>query len=310
MYHLSSQELVGLFQPREVIEIVTTGIISYAQGRIQVPDRLHFERGPSTNLIMPAFGPEYYCTKLISVDPNNHLYNLPVISGTLILNDNRTGETLMSMDAPMITALRTAAVGSIGMDLIANDHFKRLGVIGLGTQGYWQSWFAASTHNIEEIHCYSRSKEKFEQYRNNLNSQFENIEVIWCSSAEEVVENSEVIFACTTSPKPVFQTTHLNLSDKRFISVGSFRKDMQELPDEVYRSCDALIVDSELAKEEVGDVINTVQNHWIEPSKIYSLAQILNQKIELQEENLVFKSVGMAAFDLALAEAAYKKMTT
>jgi len=307
MNHLTSETLKDLFSPKEVIEIVKQGILKFAEGNYKVPERIHIKRGESTNLIMPAFGEQYYCTKLISVDPQNHINNLPIISGILVLNDGESGETLVTMDAPMVTALRTAAVGSIGLDLIC-DNISKLGIIGLGVQGFWQTIFAISMRKITEIYCYSRSEEKFISYQDEVKKRFPNIKIKWCSHPEEVVQNAEVIIACTTSIDPVFKTYGLDIQSKRFISVGSFSKHMQELPDKIYQSSDALIIDSESAKTEVGDVINAIANTWIEQKNIITLADIISDTKSITHHgNLVFKSVGMAAFDLAYAIAAYEK---
>lgn len=309
MDHLTSAVLEDLFSPSEIVDVIRFGILKYAQGKYSIPERLHLDRGESTNLIMPAFGIQYYCTKLISVDRNNHLKNLPVISGILVLNDSLTGQTLVTMDAPMITALRTAAVGVIGCNLISKQDDTKLGIIGLGVQGFWQTIFIASTKNFTEIFCFSRNYEKFTSYKNKVSNRFPNVKVIWCSSAEEVVKNAHIIVTCTTSNDPVFDTKDLNISEKRFISVGSFTKDMQELPEQVYRQADALIVDAKSAETEVGDVINAIKNNWIKKSNIYTLADVMSGKESVNGcQNLAFKSVGMAAFDLALAVAAYEKI--
>ncbi len=308
MRHFSSDTLIEIFTQKEIIEIVENGIRKYAEGKYIVPERMHIKRGESTNLIMPAFGEHYYCTKLISVDPHNHKNHLPIISGLLVLNDSNSGETVATMDAPMITALRTGAVGSIGLVKVCDQNIRSLGIIGLGVQGYWQTIFAASIRNISTVYCYSRSNSKFDAYREKVIEKFPGIEIIWCSSPEEVVYNAEVVIACTTSKDPVFNAVDLDISSKRFISVGSFAKDMQELPDEVYQQADVLIIDSESAKTEVGDVINSVKNNWITNSNIISLAELsLGTKIIDANKNVIFKSVGMAAFDLALAVAVYKQ---
>ena len=300
--------LQKLFFPNEVIDIVRNGIRSYAAGKYHVPERWHINRGESTNLIMPAFEEQYYMTKLISVDPQNRTKYLPVISGMLILNNSHTGETLATMDAPMITALRTAAIGSIGLDLIKNKKVRKLGIIGLGVQGYWQTIYAIASRNVNKVFCYSRSKIKYESFQKDISIRFPNVSIEWCSSAEDVVQNSEIIIACTTSQNPVFDSKWLNISGKRFISVGSFTKDMQELPDEVYKKADYLIIDSKSAETEVGDVINAVKNGWISKAKIYTLADVISGKRAIDpKSNIVFNSVGMAAFDLALAISAFEK---
>jgi ornithine cyclodeaminase/alanine dehydrogenase-like protein (mu-crystallin family) len=309
MMHFTSEVLERLFTPIEVVDIIRKGILNYAIGKYNIPNRQHIVRVKSTNLIMPAFSDQYYCIKLISVDPLNHLKDLPIISGILVLNDTNTGETLMTMDAPMITALRTAAIGSIGCNLISKKDDTILGIIGLGVQGLWQTIFIASTKNITEIYCFSRNEKKFTSYKSLVSKKFPALKITWCSSSEDVVFNAHIIVSCTTANKPVFDASKLNISTKKFISIGSFTKDMQEFPEEIYRQSDALIIDSKSAIEEVGDVINIIKHNWIEKSNIITLTDVISgKKLISNFDKIVFKSVGMAAFDLALSVAVYEKV--
>ncbi len=45
--------------------------IDTAQGVVEVPPRVHLDRGPNTLLLMPCFGSTYFSTKLVSVFPKN-----------------------------------------------------------------------------------------------------------------------------------------------------------------------------------------------------------------------------------------------
>lgn len=308
MEHLSAKVLRSLFSPNEIIDIVSQGVIKHGKGEYRIPERTHINRGDSSNLIMPAFGTKYFCTKLISVDPHNNKKNLPIISGILVLNDHSTGMPLATFDAPIITALRTGAIGAIGLNLTWKKNEVKLGIIGLGVQGYWQTIFAATAKKISLIYCYSRSKANFSSYKSEVLKQFPNINITYCDSAEEVVTNADVIITCTTSSHPVFNAKNLTIVEKRFISIGSFTKSMQELPEQVYIQADALIIDSNTAKTEVGDLIKTIKNQWIPYAQIHTLVEVISGKTSVANyKNLVFKSVGMATFDLALATAAYEK---
>ena len=309
MLQLSAQEIEILFSPIEVIEIVRQGIINDAKGVYSVPQRSHYERGNSINLIMPAYGPKYYCTKLISVDPHNPEAGLPSISGLLVLHNNENGNCLALMDAPKVTALRTAAIGGIGVEVVSGDDVRKLGIIGLGVQGYWQTIYALSVRDFDEVYCYSRSTEKYDGYKKKILEKFPDLTINWCSSAEKVVEHSEVIISCTTSKEPVFNAGTLYLYEKRFISIGSFTKEMQEFPSEVYKAADVLLLDTSTALLEVGDVINTIENNWIDRSNVFTLGDLFTMKKSISDtDKIAFKSVGMAAFDLALASAIYERI--
>lgn len=308
MLNLSAEYIERILTPSEIIAEVKAGIIKFESGLYEVPTRLHLEGKGITNLVMPATGAKYFCTKLVSVVPTNPTRNLPVVLGTVVLSKMETGETVALMDAPMITALRTAAVGALGLDLITPKSTERLGVIGLGVQGIWQTVFANAVRPIKQVYCYARTKTKFDSYKKKVLEKCPHLEIHWCASADEVVRQSNAIYACTTSPTPIFSEDEKLIKNKRFISVGSFQKEMQELPNVVYKNAHTLLIDSPAATHEVGDVINAIKNGFLDKEEVFTMGKIYTGERTIQStENVVFKSVGMAAFDLALAAAVYEK---
>jgi len=308
MLNLSATEIENMLSPSEIIEVVKAGIIKCEQGLYKVPTRMHLESPKITNLVMPAVGDRFFCTKLVSVVADNPKRNLPIILGTVVLNKMETGETVALMDAPMITALRTAAVGALGLDLISKKQVQKIGIIGLGVQGIWQTIFACAIRNIRQVYCFSRTQSRFESYQKKVLEKCPNLEIIWCENGDEVVQNSAVIYTCTTSSNPVFSNDEKLVENKRFISVGSYKKDMQELPDIVYKNADILLIDSAAATHEVGDVINAINQGFINKNEVFTFGKIYTKERTIaSSQNIVFKSVGMAAYDLALASAVYEK---
>lgn len=310
MLNLSADYIENLLPPSEIIAAVKAGIIKYESGIYEVPTRLHLEGKGITNLVMPATGEHYFCTKLVSVVPTNPQRDLPLVLGTVVLSKMETGETIALMDAPMVTALRTAAVGALGLDLITDKTIEKIGIIGLGVQGIWQTIFANAVRPIKEVYCHARTKTKFDFYKKKVLEKCPHLKINWCTSANEVVQKSSAIYACTTSPIPVFSNDKSLIANKRFISVGSFQKDMQEFPDTIYQNADLLIIDSPAATHEVGDVINAIKNGFIKKEEVFTIGKIFTGENTIAStQNVVFKSVGMAAFDLALASAVYEKAT-
>ncbi len=309
MLNLSADVIENILTPAKIIAEVKAGIIKFESGLYEVPTRLHLESRGITNLVMPATGKDYFCTKLVSVVPSNPKRGLPFVVGTVVLSKMETGETVALMDAPMITALRTAAVGALGLDLITDKNVESIGVIGLGVQGIWQTIFANAIRPIKQVYCYTRTKAKFDFYKKKVLEKCPHLTINWCDSADEVVQKTSVLYACTTSSTPIFSDREDWIKNKRFISVGSFQKNMQELPDSVYKNADILVIDSPAATHEVGDVINTIKNGYVEKKDVFTLGKVYTGKRTLRStQNVVFKSVGMAAFDLALAAAIYEKV--
>ena len=87
---------------------------------VTVPPRLHFDmENPkasreTTLLMMPAWqAGDVAGIKLVTVAPENSDKNLPSIQGTYLLLDVDTGSMKAMMDAPMLTAKRTAAASAL-----------------------------------------------------------------------------------------------------------------------------------------------------------------------------------------------------
>lgn len=310
MIQLNALEVEQVLTPEEIIVSIKKGLIAELRGECYVPQRMHIDKGEETHLLMPAFGKKYNCTKLVSVIPRNSQVNLPVINGVVVLNNALNGLPVAIMDAPMITALRTGAVGAIGLEIISESDIENIGVIGCGVQGIWQTIFAAVLRNVKNVYCYSRSKDKYSDYQQKVIQYCPDIKITICDSPNNVVAKSQVIYTCTNSNNSVFDNNLDLITGKRFISIGSFKKDMQELPDCVYQTAHGLILDTESAKHEVGDVINALSKKLIKEDKVYTLQSMLAKNLRYSEkEPMVFKSVGSALFDLALASSIYEKVS-
>ncbi|NNE28822.1 MAG: ornithine cyclodeaminase family protein [Saprospiraceae bacterium] len=306
MIHFSATEIETALPLKKVIDALKEGLKAIHSGKYFVPQRIHIDHEGITLLIMPAFGPNYFCTKLVSVVEANQARDLPLIMGSLALNDKATGTPLAKMDAPMITALRTGAIGAIGLDLIADIHTSKIGIIGTGMQGYWQTRFAYEVRPVKEVYCYSTSAKSAQKYIDKVKKALPEVKVKVCDTPEEVVRSSECIYTCTNSTVPVFANDESIIAGKKFLSIGSFRPEMQELPDLVYQMSDGLIIDSEAAKKEVGDVIRSLEKEWIVPNELTMLDALIAGKSSLEKDKTyTFKSVGLAAFDLAFASAIY-----
>jgi ornithine cyclodeaminase len=79
---------------------------------------------------------------------------------------------------------------------------------------------------------------------------------------------------------------------------------MQELPDSVYRLAGSVIVDSEHARDEVGDVINPLKRGILRETAIVPISDyVTGQRVADRDATLVYKSVGAAFYDLFVARA-------
>ena len=108
------------------------------------------------------------------------------------------------------------------------------------------------------------------------------------------------MIAATTSATPVLPDEPKLLEGKHFISIGSYRPTMQELPDAVYRLAGHIVIDAEAARLEAGDVIGPLARGIVNASNVFTIgaASSRGQRSIDVARTTAYKSVGMALYDL------------
>lgn len=307
MLILSQSDLSGLLPPSQVVDAVEAAARSCDAGLVQAPPRLHLSWNGNTLLAMPASAPGGVGTKVVTVVPRNASRDIPVTNGLMILNDTETGVPISLMNAAALTAQRTGAVGALGVKYLTPEDTSSAGIIGCGVQGAWQAIFACSLRPISELFVFDRSTRGLERFSACLKRHAPNVRLTVCQSVRKLLESTDLLIAATSSAEPVLPDEPSLLENKHFISVGSYRPTMQELPDSVYRLARLLAIDSEHARQEVGDVINPVRKGLLKESDVFSIADCVVQKRRIDTTaTTAYKSVGSAMYDLFVAQALFK----
>jgi ornithine cyclodeaminase/alanine dehydrogenase-like protein (mu-crystallin family) len=307
MLVLSGDDLMKLFRPAALIEAVESAARAQDENRVIVPKRLRVDWMDNSLLTMPAVATKAAAVKIVSVIPSNAARGLPVINGLVVLNDGETGLPLAAMNASVLTALRTGAVGALGVKYQTPQDISSVGIIGCGVQGAWQAIFACALRPIRTVLATSRSPARFEAFSATVQRHAPGVRLAWCQNARELLGHTHVIITATTTNEPVLPDDARLLQDKHFISVGSYKPDMQELPDSVYRLAGELAVDTPDARHEAGDVINPLQRGILAGSNIYPIGECVRgiRKVDTAVTT-AYKTVGTAIYDLFAAESVYR----
>lgn len=309
MVHIDSNTIGNAAPISDWILAMEEAFTATAEGKVDVPQRVHMQRDDNTLLLMPCFGEKYFATKLVSVFPGNLKKKMPVIYGTVVLNDGQTGEPLAALDGSKLTAMRTAAVGALGIKYLSSENANTLGVIGLGIQGFHQALFACQQRPIKELRVLDRTQTIMNRFRERFNAFYGDVKVIPCRSALELCKESEIIITATGSQKPVVPGYGAWWSGKTLIGIGSYKPDMREFPDEIIACLHHLYVDTMHALNEAGDLLVPLQNGIISRDQIVVLSDLISGKSKAEGDTQFFKSVGMAAFDLYGAQLVYENLS-
>lgn len=277
-----------------------------------MPRRLQFPmKGDNTLLLMPCFSGSHFATKIVTVFPQNSKRHLPVTQGVMLLNDNETGETLAILDGTTLTALRTGAVGGVAVRYLANPGATSAGLIGTGTQGKYQLLAACEARHLTDIYLFNRTAGKIPAFIDELRPLLPgNVNIHTAADIRELAALSDIIITATTSCEPLLPDDGKWLKNKLIIGIGSYKPDMHEFSPALYSLTDKIYVDTMDAIEETGDLMTPLENHWIERRQILPFSQIVcgKEPVSFPENGThVFKSVGMALFDLFTARLIFNK---
>ena len=306
MLLLKDEELEQLLTPVRLVDTVESAMKADEARSHTVPQRAHINFSKNTILLMPAIGPDGFGTKVVSVMPGNPERGLPMISGSYLLNDSDTGAILAMMSTGKLTALRTGAIGGVGARALTAENTDSFVLIGCGVQSRMLARCICAVRPIREIICVTRGEASFQRFHDDIQPLLSNVIIRREAEVRKAVANTRLVVAATTSAQPVLPDDPQLLSGKTFISIGSYRKDMQEFPDAVYRLSGSILIDADGIRNEVGDVINPVVNGLVPTDQVFTLGSVLTGKRTLTSDTIVFKSAGYALFDLFAAKALYQ----
>ncbi len=297
MEHIDSEAIRSAVPYSRWVDLIEEALVLEPGKDFIMPKRTHVNFDNNTLLLMPCITERYFSTKLITLYPNNYLEGKAALQGLVILNDRCDGKPLATLDGPSITAMRTAAVGSFAVRHLSNPGSSHLGIIGLGTQGLHQALFACSERNISEVTIFDEKGELYSRFIRAFNAEYDSIKINIAKNSRELCENAEIIITATNSNEPVLPDEESLLINKTIIGIGSYKKDMREFPDSLYKNSGSIYIDSFHAIEESGDLIYPVKRGLMKESDFRIAGDLLKGEKTVGPIK-VFKSVGTALFDL------------
>lgn len=304
---ISGDVIGSIVNPHHWIDAMEVAFQVQNSSDYHTPDRMRLNINDNTLLLMPSVGPDLFSTKLVSIFPSNTSSELPVIQGTVILNDGANGETLALFNGAKLTAMRTAAVAAVGIRHLSDPMAQHLGIIGAGTQGCHIAWMATHERDLDRIYVYDPSHQKVLEFMQFMHKHNPDIEVAPCEDEQQVIINSHIVCTATTSKLPVLPNLEDLLVGKTYIGVGAYNSERQEFPEALFRLTDTLWIDAEKGKLESGDLIKPIEKEWIKEDQIKHLSLLIQDPSQLDfKETQVFKMVGHAIFDLFAAKLVYK----
>lgn len=299
MRFVSSSDIAELLPMGDAIDALQD---AFASGHLgDAPQRTHVDVPDGTLLLMPASGDGGVGVKLVTLNPSNPDKGLPFIHGVYVLFSAGSLEPEVIVDGGAMTGLRTAAVSGLATRHLARADATRLVLFGAGTQGHAHLDAMLAVRSVTHVTVVSRSAGPAEELASRARDLGLEAEV----GAPSSVSDADIVCTCTTSPVPVFDGSllpdgcHVN-------AVGAYTTDTRELDDITMRRAKIVVEDRDAALAEAGDVVIPLESGAIDADRIVAdLSEVVTgAAVRTSDADItVFKSVGVAFEDLAVARA-------
>lgn len=302
---------------KEAIESAKEALKSYSNKNADIPLRTSLDilKNKGKILFMPGYVKESDSLgiKLISIYPENLNYNLPSITSTMLLINEKTGELCSIIDGTYLTQLRTGAVAGAATDILSKKDSKIFALIGCGEQAECQLEAILNIRNIKIVKVFDISKEKREIFVEKMKDLFSkkySVEIESVNSSEEAVKNADIITLVTTSKIPVFDGKYIK-NGAHINGMGSYTPEMQEIDGYILKKSKVYVDTKNGVFHESGDLIIPISKNLYSLNEVMGeLGEVILSEIngrENVEEITLFKSVGSSVLDIVTAKNIYEK---
>ncbi|MGA7523395.1 MAG: ornithine cyclodeaminase family protein [Acidobacteriaceae bacterium] len=291
MEYLREEQVRSVLTWEALLPAVERALVDLSCGRIQQPLRSVLsipEHGGRFGL-MPAVNGDFIGVKLVAVYEGNRA--LPTHQAVIQLLSARTGEPLVAMDGRLITEMRTAVVSALATRELARPDAQVLAILGSGVQARSHLRALRRVRSFREVRVWSRTPENARRFAKEFG-------VTAIETAEAAARGADVVVSVSSVFEPLVRGAWLG-EQTLVCAVGAVGPHMREMDDEAMRS--AIVVESrEAAQRESGDLIASGQTVYAE------LGELLAGTKPNPGARVVFKSLGVAAEDLAVAALVWK----
>ena len=228
----------------------------------------------------------------------------------IYLYDFQDKNLLAILEAEEIGRYRTAAVTSLAINKLRTKEMNNLAIIGTGFQAHQQlKSVITSNADFNKIYIFSPNQSRRTKFVRDFQKLFAKQEFVNCESMEDALINSDVIITATNSAKPVINYNYLK-DQYLIIGMGAATPYYIEIDEETIANCNLVIADDiDQAKLESGDLLNPASKGLLQWKDVIYFSDIFKSHFKLSENKnkIFFKSLGIATWDVSIANDIYKK---
>lgn len=215
-----------------------------------------------------------------------------------------TGELVALIEADYMGQMRTGAASGVATKFMSRKDARTAAVIGTGLQARTQLEAVAAVRKLESARVFGRDAERREKFSREMSAKL-GFPVIPANSGEDAAREAHILVTATTASQPVLRGEFIS-PGAHINAIGANHAHKRELDADAVRRAHRIVVDSvEQSKQEAGDLIlafGEEESRWVDVSE---LPDVVTGKINprtSETDITLFKSNGIAAWDVAVAE--------
>jgi alanine dehydrogenase len=303
--HINEAEVRQLLTMPMAMDAIEEISRKQAAGRVILHPRRRFE--------LPVGGGFFHYMAAMDTEAGfiamkQYTYVKGVLRFLVPLYEISTGALLAMIEADFMGQQRTGAASGVATKYLARQNAGTAAILGTGGQAKTQLEAVAVARKLDSVRVFGRDPERRANFCAEMSRRL-GIPVHAANSAAEAVRGADIINTATTSAKPVFdghdiaEGAHVN-------AIGANHAHKRELDDTAISRVAVIFVDSiEQSKQEAGDLIIPFQQHPEKWDGVHELDQLVAGKVPGRANDKqisLFKSNGVASWDLAVAEKVYR----
>jgi alanine dehydrogenase len=219
------------------------------------------------------------------------------------LFDTEAAELAAVIEADKLGQLRTGGASGVAAKYLAADGARTLGVIGCGWQARSQvACIREALPQLEKVVAYCRTPDRLAQFCAETRAE--------AGESHRDAAACDVVVTVTTAKDPVLRGEWLR-AGALVCAVGANEPRARELDNVVLERAAFICCDSrEQARLESGDLIEPVEAGVLDWLEVHELQEVVAGELEGRqsaEDVVLFKSNGIAAWDVAIAAVAVER---
>ena len=296
--YLTELDVANLLSPADAVEAIEACFLRMAGGAVENRPRYRLRLEGGALAVMAASDLElgYAGAKVYAGFRDGARF-------AVLLFRADSPELVAVLEADKLGQLRTGAASGVAAKHLAKSGARSLGVIGCGWQAQSQiAAIRAALPDLERVVAYCRTEERLRAF-----SQEQGAEP--AESSSDAAE-CDVVVTVTPSSDPVLRGEWLE-QGALVCAVGANDGRRRELDNIVLERAAFVCCDSlDDAKLESADLIEPVESGVLDWLEVHELQEVVGGQVsgrQSDEDIVVFKSNGLAAWDVAVAAAAVER---